>query len=311
MPTITLYESAKLALNELVSGVIEEVITVNQFFEVMPFDGIAGNALQYNRENVLADSQVAAPGDLITAKNPATVTSVTSSLTTILGDAEVNGLIQATRSGDGNDQTAVQIASKAKSIGRQYQNMLINGTGAGNQFTGLINLAETSQIILAASTTAGDPLSLTTLDNLMDLVTDKDGAVDYFTLNARTIRSFLTLLRNLGGAQIQETIALPSGKMVQTYRGVPLFRNDWIPVNLPSPDGTTNQTNTVVFAGTIDDGSRAYGIAGLTADNAAGIDVVDVGEKELTDDHQWRVKWYCGLANFSSRGLAMADNITN
>jgi hypothetical protein len=40
---------------------------------------------------------------------------VTSPLTTIIGDAEVNGLIQATRSGDGNDQTAIQVASKAKS----------------------------------------------------------------------------------------------------------------------------------------------------------------------------------------------------
>jgi hypothetical protein len=67
----------------------------------------------------------------------------------------------------------------------------------------------------------------------------------------------------------------------------------------------------VIFAGTLDDGSRSYGIAGLTASNAAGIQVVDVGEAETKDDHIWRVKWYCGLALFSEKGLAMADQITN
>lgn len=311
MPTVTLYESAKLALNELVSGIIETVITVNRFFEIIPFDGIDGNALQYNRENALGDVQNTAPGDAITAKNAATFASVTSSLVTIVGDAEVNGLIQATRSGDGNDQTAVQIASKAKNIGRQYQNQLINGTGAGNQFFGLLNLVDSSQVVAATSAAAGDPLSFATMDTLMDLVTDKDGVVDYFTMHARTIRSYKALLRNLGGALISETMTLPSGDEVITYEGTPIFRNDYIPTNQASPDNSTNVTNTSVFAGTLDDGSRSYGIAGLTAANASGINVVDVGEKEATDDHIWRVKWYCGLANFSSKGLAMAKNITN
>src|SRR4051794_31629014 len=109
MATVTLAESAKLAQNELVAGIIENVITVNKMYAVLPFDGIDGNALQYNRENVLGDVDVEAVGDNIGGKAAATFTSVTSSLTTIIGDAEVNGLIQATRSGDGNDQTAVQI----------------------------------------------------------------------------------------------------------------------------------------------------------------------------------------------------------
>src|SRR6185369_7643617 len=102
-------------------GVIESIIDVNQFYELCPFDGIEGNSLAYNRENVLGDVQTATVGDTITAKNAATFTQVNSSLTTIIGDAEVNGLIEATRSNH-NDQTAVQIASKAKSAGRQWQN---------------------------------------------------------------------------------------------------------------------------------------------------------------------------------------------
>lgn len=306
MASVTLAESAKLAQNELVAGLIENVITVNKMFEVLPFDGIEGNALAYNRENVLGDVDVFGVDATVTSKAAATFTQVTSSLTTIVGDAEVNGLIQATRSGDGNDQTAIQIASKAKSAGRKYQDMLVNGTGASDQFAGLLSLCDASQ--KAATGTNGGALSFTFLDELIDLVVDKDGQVDYITLHARTMRSYMALLRGLGGASISDVVALPSGAQVPGYRGIPMFRNDWIPINQVKGSGSAQ---TTILAGTLDDGSRSHGIAGLSAAQEAGMQVVDVGEAEAKDNHIWRVKWYCGLALFSLKGLAAADGITN
>lgn len=306
MASVTLSESAKLAQDELVAGVIENIITVNPFFDVLPFDGIDGNALAYNRENVLGDVQVLGVGGTITAKAAATFTQVTSTLTTIIGDAEVNGLIQATRSGDGNDQAAVQIASKAKSVGRKYQDMLINGTGASNEFSGMLNLVDASQ--KAATGTNGGALSFAFLDELLDLVTDKDGEVDYFMMHGRTLRSYMALLRSLGGASINEVVQLPSGREVPGYRGVPMFRNDWVPINQTKGSGSAQ---TTIFAGTLDDGSRMHGIAGLTAEQAAGIQVVPVGESETKDESITRIKWYSGLALFSLKGLAAADGITN
>lgn len=306
MASVTLAESAKLAQDELVAGVIENIITVNPFFDVLPFDGIDGNALAYNRENVLGDVQVLGVGGTITAKAAATFTQVTSTLTTIIGDAEVNGLIQATRSGDGNDQAAVQIASKAKSVGRKYQDMLVNGTGSSNEFDGMLNLVSSGQ--MATTGTNGKALDFDVLDELLDLVTDKDGEVDYFMMHARTLRSYMALLRGLGGASINEVVALPSGREVPGYRGVPIFRNDWVPVNQSKGSGS-NQTT--IFAGTLDDGSRMHGIAGLTAEQAAGIQVVPVGESETKDESITRIKWYSGLALFSEKGLAAADGITN
>jgi hypothetical protein len=310
MSSVTLAESAKLAQDELVAGVIENIITVNRFFDVLPFDGIEGNSLAYNRENVLGDVINAGVGTTFSGagagKNPATFTRVNSNLTTIMGDAEVNGLIQATRSGDGNDQTAVQIASKAKSAGRQYQNQLINGTGTNNEFAGLLQLVAAGQTLTPQ--TNGQALSFEILDELMDRVVDKDGQVDYITMHARTLRSYKALLRNLGGASINEVVELPSGAEVPAYSGVPIFRNDYIPTN--QTQGNVS-TATTIFAGTLDDGSRTHGIAGLTATTAAGIQVVDVGESEDADEHIWRVKWYCGLALFSEKGLAAAPGITN
>ena len=319
MPTVTLAESAKLSQNDLVAGVIENIITVDHFFEILPFDGIEGNALAYNRENALGPVATVGVGETIgpgatgganlaarqAAKNPATFTEVTASLTTIMGDAEVNGLIQATRS-NVNDQTAVQIGSKAKSAGRQYRDMLINGTGANNQFEGLINLCPAGQTVSAG--TNGAAISFELLDELLDLVVDRDGEVDYILMHARTIRSYKALLRALGGASINEVVTLPSGRQQLGYSGVPIFRNDYIPIN--QTQGSIN-TATSVFAGTIDDGSRSMGIAGLTAENEAGIVVQPVGYSETKDEFITRVKWYSGLALFSEKGIACIEGVNN
>lgn len=323
MNSVTLIESAKLAQDELVAGVIENIVTVNRLYERIPFDGIEGNALAYNRENSLGPVATVGVGDTDgvlgsyatsgvnlterqAAKDAATFTHLTSSLTTIIGDAEVNGLIQATRSGDGNDQTAIQIASKAKAAGRKWQDLFINGDGSNATFPGLLALASTSQEVTPP--TNGVALSFDVIDYLTDLVVDKDGEVDYLTMHARTIRSFKALLRNLGGAHITEVMELPSGATVPVYLGIPLFRNDWIPTN--QTQGSSS-TCTTIFAGTFDDGSRQHGVAGLTASEAAGIHIVDVGESERQDVRIWRIKWYCGLALFSEKGLAIAPGISN
>lgn len=310
MPSVTLAESAKLSQDELVAGVIENIITVNDMYELLPFEGISGNAIGYNRENVAGDVQMAGIGTTITAKAAATFTYVTSSLTTIIGDAEVNGLIQATRS-NVTDQTATQIASKAKSAGRRYQDQMINGDGTTNNMTGLLALCAASQKVtakIAGVPTNGGPLTFAELDELIDLVTDKDGQVDYIMMHGRTRRSYLALIRSLGGTSPGDIYTMVSGKQLPAYRGIPILRNDWIPINQTTGSLTTG---TTVFAGTFDDGSQTHGISGLTAENGAGIMVKDVGEREAADERIHRVIWYCGLAMFSEKGLAAYTGVSN
>lgn len=323
MPTTTLAESAKLTNDMLLAGVIESIHTVDRFYEILPFTGIEGNAIAYNREGLTvaaeadalvrfynADAQQTepfltsddgviggeAPTGGITSKSATTFTRITSTLTTIIGDAEVNGLIQITRS-DFNDQRSTQVAAKAKAAGRRYRNTLINGDGTGDTFVGMINLCAAGQTIPVAG--AGT-LALSDLDALMDLVVDKDGEVDYMLMHASALRNYYQALRNLGGAAIGESITLPSGTQIPAYRSVPIFRNDYVPVNL---GGGTNET--VIMAGTLDDGSGLHGMSGLTAMNASGVQVENVGIHQYKDETITRVKWYCGLALYSELGLAM------
>ena len=305
MPTVTLAESAKLTQDQLVAGLIETVVSVNPLYEMMPFTEIEGNALAYNRENALGDVQFLGVGGTITAKNAATFTKVTSQLTTLIGDAEVNGLIQATRS-DYMDQTAVQVASKAKSLGRQFQQTMITGDGTADTFAGLLSLVAAGQTITAGAN--GAPLTFDLLDQLLDTVKDKDGQVDFIMSSFSMRRKYFALLRALGGAGINETITLPSGRQIPVYRGTPWFVNDYIPTN--QVEGTSGAVCTTIFAGTFDDGSNKYGIAGLTAKGAAGLRIQNVGPKEDADENITRVKMYCGFANFSQLGLAALKGLT-
>jgi hypothetical protein len=305
MTSITLAQSAVLCLDELIAGIIANIIDVNQFFELVPMEGIEGNSLAYNRENVLGDVQAAQVGDVITAKNAATFTQANTVLTTILGDAEVNGLIQASRSNI-NDQTAIQVASKAKSAGRIFQNYMINGTGTAPQFPGLLTLCDAARTLSTA--TNGENLAFTRMDELLDTVTDKDGQVDYVLMHSRTVRSYKALLRALGGNAVDDMYQLPSGARINAYSGRPIFRNDWIPIVQTQGSGTNC---TTIFAGTFDDGSHKHGISGITASEAAGLSVDYVGVHQSKDEKIYRVKWYVSMALFNLNGLAMAKGILN
>lgn len=307
MATVTLAESAKLTQDDLVSGVIENILTTNQMFQLLPFDGFSGNALSYNRENAMGGVGVAGVGtDLSTGtfKDPATFTRVSASLTKIIGDAEVDNLIQATRSDSGNNQEAIQVASKAKHLGREYQRMMINGSGSANEFAGLAALCASSQTFEAGAN--GGSLTFELLDQLTDSIEDKDGQVDYVTMNKRTRRKYRVLLRALGGASITEVYRLPNGTEIIAYSGYPIFANDWITND--EVQGTETAA-TSVYAGTLDDGSRKYGIAGLTSEQESGIRVIPVGESETKDETITRVRWYCGMALFNERGLSRLKGV--
>lgn len=304
MASVTLAESAKLTQDDLVAGVIENVITVNQMYEMVPFRGITGNSLAYNRENVLGDVQFLGVGGTITAKAAATFTKVNSNLTTIIGDAEVNGLIQATRS-DYTNQEAAQVASKAKSAGRQFATSFITGDGTGDSFSGLISLCPAGQTLATAAN--GEALSFTRMDELLDAVIAKDGQVDFMTMHSSRVRAYKALIRGLGGVTADDVYELPSGKQIIAYSGVPIFRNDYIPTN--QVRGSSGAVCSTMFAGCWDDGSDKVGITGITADQSAGLVVEDVGISQTKDETITRVKWYVGLALFSEKAIAMAPGI--
>lgn len=305
MPSLTLVEAAKVQQNPLIQGVIESIVTVNTMYQYMPFDQIVGNALLYTRENAIggvAPIGIGGGSNSIpaAAKTPATFTPVTTPLKAMIGDALVDHFI-ATTMGNQNDQQGIQIASKAKGLGREYQRQFILGDSSVDplEFDGLAKLMPAAQVIAASSA----DLSFDFLDQLIDSVKAKDGAVDFMMMPDVALRKYRAILRALGGASINEVKTMPDGTQIDVYRGILMFRNDWIPVA-----GTSTKT-TDVYAGCFDDGSRKVGIAGLTSQVQSGIFISHVGEAEQSNDIIDRLRFYASMAIFSELGIAKLETV--
>lgn len=324
MASITLAEAQKLSLDDLVLGVIENIVEINPIYRVLPFQDIMGNAKTYNRENALGNAEFIGIDATIAAKAAATYSKITTNLTTIVGDAEVNGLLQSQHVG--GDIAASQIASKAKQVGRMYQfgmfEGVVNGfttTPAGyvfptarafakdnDEFDGLRKII---QVDFPASQeiTSVAALKLEELDTMLHAVKSKDGQVDAIVSSARTIRAFRSLMRGLGAGS-PEYVEV-AGVNMPSYAGIPWFRSDWIPEDIDNSAGTGTATDTYVIAMNFDDGSEKVGVSGLTAYENMGVHVQVVGPAETKDNDIYRVKFYSSLAVYSALSAAILNEV--
>jgi len=302
MATQTLVEAKKHFQDDLVVGVAEDIISVNPIMGVLPFDGFTGQSVTVNHEAVLGDAAFYGVGDTITSKAASQVTPVTFFPTKIIGDAEVDGLVQATSGSAGEDTMVTEIRSKAKNVSRQFQSGMALGDGVGNNMSSLSVLNFDAQQSLASSALGGAAL-VDDLDALMDLVLAKDGEVDFIAASPAVIRLYRSYLRGLGG-ETSERVTLASGKQIIGFNGTPIFRNDFLPTNLGAG---TNETE--VFAGCFDDGTRKIGIAGIAPEANMGIQVQSIGASETKDEEITRIKWYANMANFNRRGLAKLTGV--
>lgn len=310
MATQTLPEAAKLINDEIVAGVAQDIIDVNPLYSVLPFVGYAGQAMVVNRENALGDAGVFAVGATITTKTAATFEQATFSATKIIGDAEMDGLVQAQSVGAGVDQLAVEISSKAKSVGRIFQQGIATGTGTSPQMNSLHSMADSGQYTTAS---AGQALSFALMDEMLDLVLSKDGEVDWIMMPSRTMRSYKVLLRALGGTPGDWVVSLPDGRTTIGYEGIPIFKNTFLSV-VETANGAalTGGALTSVWAGNFDDGSEKVGVAGIHPIAVpAGLQVEMIGKQEAVDSEIVRVKQYANFANFNRRAISRLPSISN
>jgi hypothetical protein len=314
MATQTLVEAARLINNEIVRGVAEDIITLNPIFSYMPFMGYDGQAIIVNREVALGGAGTSAINATInsTMKAAATFTRTTYTATKLIADAEMDGLVQAQSVSAGVDQIAIEISSKAKNIGRQFQQGMATGTGSSPAMNSLDSMCDASQYTTAATTQI---LAFLLLDELLDLVKSKDGTVDWLMMPARTLRSLKVLYRALGGAMPTDVLEMPDGttRTVYKYEDIPVFKNEYLPVvETANAAAITGGALTSVWAGVWDDGSQKVGLAGIhPASVPGGIVVHRVGHMEVKDQEIWRLKQYANVALFNRRGLARAPSISN
>lgn len=310
MASQTMLEAKKFINDDIVAGIVQDIIDINPMFSVLPFASYQGQAILTNRQLALGDAGFYDVDATITNKAASTYTQVPFSAVKIIGDVELDNLVQATSSSAGVDQLAIEISSKAKQVGRLFQTGMATGDGVAPNMNSLHSLVDSGQYTGAS---AGQALSFALLDELLDLVKAKDGQVDWIMMPARTMRSFRVLLRALGGVAMNEVVTLDDGRTVLGYEGIPIFRNDFLSV-VETANGAalTGGALTSVWAGCVDDGSQKIGISGIYPEAVpAGVSVEFVGQLESKDSSLVRVKQYTNFVNFNRKGLARLPSINN
>lgn len=220
-------EAEKLSLPMLQEGVIDNIVTSDAVFSLIPFMPISGKQYEYNREKTLGDAEYYDVSDAL-GESAATFDKVVTDLKRLIGQVDVDEFLEGTMS-DETDQAATQIQKKSKVVGRKYANSFINGNSAvrAKEFDGLRVLIDgglASQIDDAND--AG--LSYDHLDWLIDQVkVAVEGAA--FVMNSRTLRGFMKLQRALGGT-LPDTLTI-DGRTFHQYRGRPILKNDWMPID--------------------------------------------------------------------------------
>lgn len=290
-------EAAKLSENDLVRGVVEEVIDKDDLFSILPFTRTEGKAYVYNRENGVVEAEFLDPNDTVT-EGAATFTQVTTMLRILAHDVDVDKFLASTMN-DANDQVAIQLAAKAKGLARKFRKTLIIGDNTTNakEFDGIAKLVSANQKVAV-----NGALTLSALDELLDSV--PNGA-DAIFMRSGTIRAYRALLRAAGGTT-PEHLMLPQfdGRPMLAHNGVPILVNDFIPET-----GAVGSEVCSVYAARLNEDDGLHGLFG--GNTGAGMAVEPIGTVQNKDAWRWRVKWYAGLALKSTRSLASLEGISN
>jgi Flp pilus assembly protein TadG len=207
---------------------------------------------------------------------------------------------------DTTDQTAEQIAKKAKAVARKFHQTLALGNATTNpkEFDGLSQLATQAggtQTVEAGAN--GGALTLAMLDELCDAV--PNGA-DVLVMRRGTIRAFRTLLRATYGtdAVLQQGKNF-DGRPMLTHNGIPVIMNEFLAAN--EVQGTNNDT-TSVYALRL---NELDGLHGIWGGENAGISVENIGTVQNKDATRYRLKWYVGVALKSTRSIGRLKGVSN
>lgn len=293
-------EAAKLSIEDRERGVIEEIIDRDELFALLPFKAVADETYSYVREGELPGGAFLDAYEALEESAP-TYKSVSTKVRRFGGQIMVDEFMRTVQSSL-NDQTALAIAAKAKGMGRDFRNAIVNSANATNPkaFDGLRALVTAEQTLTAGAN--GAAVSFSALDELKDAVAR---GADCLMMRQGTWRAIRALNRAAGGNTADMMMIENFGHPVKAYDGTPVIINDFIEATETTG---SSQATTSIYALRL---NEVDGLHGIYSGTRAGLELVDLGLSQTKDAHIWRLKWYAGLALKSTVSVARLKGITN
>jgi len=290
-----------LSQEDMIRGVIEEIVHKDDLLALLPFQRTDGKALVYIREKTNSEGVFLDVNEVI-PEEASEVEEVTTKLRIIAGDVDVDKFLDETMS-DKHDQLATQIALKAKGMSTAFRRALVQGDSTVNpkSFDGIGKLVSDTGNFFEAGAN-GSALSLSMIDELIDMV---NGRPDALMMRSGTFRALKTLWRAAGGNTGGMLQIDNFGLAVPAHDGIPIIINDFIPKGVAQGSATDT---TSIYAMRL---NEVDGLHGLFGGSSAGIRVEDIGTVQNKDATRTRLKWYCGAALKATKSLAATRGVTN
>jgi hypothetical protein len=304
---LTIVEAAKLDPGDVVRTAIVEMYARNSdILRVLPFESIPGNALKYNREDILPGVGFRGVNEAFT-ESVGVLNPITEALVIAGGDLDVDRFIVQTM---GANQRAVHEAMKVKALAHRWTLAFIKGDSSSDprEFDGLQRRipAGSSQLIDAGATSGGNALSLFLLDTLISRVDDPTALIMNKTMSLRLTQAARST--TVGGFITWEVSAF--GQRVAMYNGLPILIADEdnqgqqiLPFTEANPGGGT-AASTSIYCVSMGDGA----LIGL---QNGPVDTRDLGELETKPVLRTRVEWFSSISVKSGKSIARLRGITN
>lgn len=299
---LTLLEAAKLETGNVVrQTIIEMYAGSSDILAALPFEGIEGNSISYNRESSLPGVGFRGVNEAYTAST-GVLNPITERLVIAGGDLDVDKFIVRTQ---GQNQRAVHEAMKIRALGLAWTRKFIKGDTSSDprEFDGLQTRVTGGQVISAGSTANGAALSLSKLDEAIDQTLN----ATHLVMSKAMARKFSAAARStsVGGYINWEKDEF--GRRILEYNDLPIITVDLdntetaiLGFTEASSSGTATSTSIYVVS---------LGPMGLTGIQNGSVEAVDLGELDTQPVYRTRVEWYNGMAIYHGRAVTRLQHI--
>jgi hypothetical protein len=284
---VTLLDAAKYldANKQYERSIIEVYASASDIMRAMPFEDIPGNAFSYNREAMLPSVAFRNINEGYT-ESTGRIDQVTETLMIAGGDIDVDKYLIAT---GGPNVRVNQEAMKVKALSLEMTKAFFKGSHSTDpkSFDGLQVRINGSQLIEAGSTSGGDALALSKLDELIDGAQQPTHLVMNKKMRARLVQAARDY--QVGGFISYDKDEF--GTRIMMYNDLPILiadedssGNQILPFTELGSGGGTAQCTSIYCL--------SLGETGVKCLQNGSMQIKDLGELNDKPVFRTRIEWY-------------------